>query len=305
MTEDYLKNYRILGIQPGASWKQLRQAYKKMVNVWHPDRFQQDARQKKLAEEKTKEITQSYQELAGYYKKFGALPLPVEQVATPVADKHTAGTASTPAENHASETAPPEAAYAEPVPGASSPRASKWRTRAVALLALFGSAYLIAQVASWQPADNAPPSEEYAGHEPKTTHEAESIDVNTEPPAEKHFSVGSSLGEVYAIQGVPTRTGQDVWYYGDSKVHFSEGKVLYWEERHGSPLRVSIVPHTGETPASYFGRGSTKEEVLAVQGVPDRDAGSVWDYGLSRVYFEKDRVTKWYESQLDPLRVRR
>src|SRR3989344_7272371 len=75
MTEHYAKNYRILGIQPGVSWKQLRQAYKKLVKTWHPDRCQQVSHQKKLAEEKTKEITQSYKELVEYYKEFGALPL--------------------------------------------------------------------------------------------------------------------------------------------------------------------------------------------------------------------------------------
>src|SRR3990172_12279679 len=75
MTEHYLKNYRILGIPPGASWKQLRQTYKKLVNVWHPDRYQQNARKKRQAEEKTKEITRAYKELAEYHKKFGVLPL--------------------------------------------------------------------------------------------------------------------------------------------------------------------------------------------------------------------------------------
>jgi hypothetical protein len=278
----------------------LRQAYKKMVNAWHPDRFQQDVHQKKLAEEKTKEITQSYQELAEYYKKFGVLPLPVEEEESPPAHGHTAE--AVPTESPAPKVEIPEPASTAPVAGVSSPRASKWRTRAITFLALLGSAYLISQIAPGEHQDNAPLNEEYAAQAPDTARDDDGVDA---APAEKYFTIGSSLGEVYAIQGVPTRTEQDVWYYGDSKVYFAEGKVLRWDERHGSPLRVSIVPRAEETTASHFGRGSTKEEVLAVQGVPDRDAGSVWDYGLSRVYFERDRVTKWYESQLDPLRVRR
>jgi curved DNA-binding protein CbpA len=300
MTEDYLKNYRILGIQPGTSWKQLRQAYKKMVNAWHPDRFQQDARQKKLAEEKTKEITQSYKELAEYYKKFGVLPLPVEEEASPATDERTAHAA--PAESPAPEVENPEPAPTESAAGVSSPWASKRRTRVIISLALLGSAYLVSQVAPREHQDNAPLNEQYADQTVNTGRDDEGTDA---APAEQHFTIGSSLGEVYAIQGVPTRTEQDIWYYGDSKVYFAEGKVLRWDESQGNPLRVSIVPRTEETNTSFFGHGSTKEEVLAAQGIPDRDAGSVWDYGLSRVYFEKDRVTHWYESQLDPLRVRR
>ena len=66
MSDRYTSHYHILGIGPEASWDELRQAYKSLVNIWHPDRFQQDARRRKLAEEKTKEITQSYQVLAEY-----------------------------------------------------------------------------------------------------------------------------------------------------------------------------------------------------------------------------------------------
>jgi hypothetical protein len=300
MTEDYLKNYLILGVRPGTSWKQLRQAYKKMVNAWHPDRFQQDARQKKLAEEKTKEITQSYKELAEYYKKHGVLPLPVEEEASSATDERTADAA--PAESPAPEFEIPEPAPVESAAGASSPRVSKRRARVIVFLALLGSAYLISQIAPRGHQDNAPANDEYVSQTLNTGHDDDGVDA---APAEQHFTIGSSLGDVYAIQGVPTRTEQDIWYYGDSKVYFSEGKVLRWDESHGSPLRVSIVPRAEETNTSFFGRGSTKEEVLAAQGVPDRDAGSVWDYGLSRVYFEKDRVTYWYESQLDPLRTRR
>ncbi len=299
MIEDYLKNYRILGIRPGTSWKQLRQAYKKMVNAWHPDRFQQDARQKKLAEEKTKEITQSYKELAEYYKKFGVLPLPVEEAASSVTDERTAHVAESPA---APEVEIPQPAPAESATGVSSPRISKRRARVIVALALLGSVYLLSQIAPWEHQDNAPLNEQYVDQTLNTGRDDENVDA---APVAQHFTIGSSLGEVYAIQGVPTRTEQDVWYYGDSKVYFAKGKVLRWDESHGSPLRVSIVPLAEETNTSFFGRGSTKEEVLAAQGIPDRDAGSVWDYGLSRVYFEKDRVTYWYESQLDPLRTRR
>lgn len=299
MTEDYLKNYRILGIQPGASWKQLRQAYKKLVNVWHPDRFQQNVRQKKQAEEKTKEITQSYKELADYYKKFGALPLPLEEQLPPVIEDR--GRHVTPAEGP-----PADIKFHEPAsvaPSARTPKfqLSKRRARVLAALALLGSIYFIWQIVPWSPQEYHHSTEVNDDPEPNSGHEESS---SGEIPAEKYFRIGSSLGEVYAIQGVPTKTENDVWYYGNSKVYFAKGKVFHWDENTDNPLQVDIFPGLEKANTGFFGRGSTKDEVLVAQGKPDRDAGSVWDYGLSRVYFEKDRVTGWHEAQYNPLRVR-
>lgn len=298
MTGNYLKNYLILGIHPGASWKQLRQAYKKMVNAWHPDRFQQDIRQKKLAEEKTKEITQAYKELAEYHKKFGVLPLPTEE--------ETASTGKNGASPAAVQNPPPRKA---PEPAAVAPAAeiqslpiSRRRARMMAAVALLGSVYFIWQFTPWDRQDNAPANGEYGESASNLRREAEPGEAT--PVEEKRFTVGSSLGEVYAIQGVPTKTEKDVWFYGNSKVYFARGKVLRWDEKTDSPLRVDIASGFEKASARFFGRGSTKEDVLAAQGRPDRDAGSVWDYGLSRVYFENDRVTGWHEAQYNPLRVR-
>lgn len=299
MTENYLENYRILGIQPGASWKQLRQAYKKLVNVWHPDRFQQDARQKKLAEEKTKEITQSYKELAEYYKKFGVLPLPVEGKTPPTIDEHV--TPSAPTED------PPPVKAPEP-PIATSPaetparRMPRQRIYIMAAMALLGYVYFIWQIAPWERENNASLNRESGDQSSDSRRKSDSSDA---APAEKRFTVGSSLDEVYVIQGVPTKTDHDIWYYGSSKVYFANGKVQHWEENPDSPLRANIKPGTEKMSAEFFGKGSSKKEVLTVQGIPDRDAGNVWDYGVSRVYFENGRVKNWDESPLYPLRVQR
>lgn len=286
MTENHLKNYLTLGITPGASWKQLRQAYKKLINTWHPDRFQQDPRQKRLAEEKTKEINKSYKELAEYYKKNGALPLPDEP---PPVQEITRETRVAPA-------AEPRA-DAQAAAQAESPRMSKRRARIMASMVLLGSVYFIWQFALWENDENpALENHQQASND---------LDVTEAAPPEKRFTVGSSLGEVYSIQGVPTRTEKDVWHYGNSKIYFSKGKVFRWEENPDNPLRVDVLSGLEKNSARFFGRGSTKDEVLAAQGRPDRDAGNVWDYGLSRVYFEKDRVTGWQEGPLYPLRVRR
>jgi curved DNA-binding protein CbpA len=54
--------YEILGLKPGASQGQVKQAYRKLVKIWHPDRFA-DPQQKQQAEEKIKEINVAYNKL--------------------------------------------------------------------------------------------------------------------------------------------------------------------------------------------------------------------------------------------------
>ncbi|HMK74867.1 MAG TPA: DnaJ domain-containing protein, partial [Thermodesulfobacteriota bacterium] len=41
------KYYQILGLTPEASEEEIKQAYRDLVNVWHPDRFPYNQRLKK------------------------------------------------------------------------------------------------------------------------------------------------------------------------------------------------------------------------------------------------------------------
>ncbi|MEH1945699.1 MAG: J domain-containing protein, partial [Nostoc sp.] len=41
--------YEILGLKPGASQAQVKRTYRKLVKIWHPDRFV-DQKQKQEAE---------------------------------------------------------------------------------------------------------------------------------------------------------------------------------------------------------------------------------------------------------------
>jgi curved DNA-binding protein CbpA len=52
--------YRVLGLEPGASLKEVNQAYKDLAFIWHPDRIPKDnPRLVQKAEEKLKEINQA------------------------------------------------------------------------------------------------------------------------------------------------------------------------------------------------------------------------------------------------------
>jgi len=120
-----------------------------------------------------------------------------------------------------------------------------------------------------------------------------------------YFTVGSSKDEVLAVQGTPDRFTDTSFHYGLSTVYFdADGRVTSWENSAFKELRVRMMP-TVATARSYFTIGSTKDEVLTIQGTPDSFTDSSFHYGLSSVYFNADgRVTSWENSAFKELKVR-
>src|ERR1700683_4720073 len=69
--------FALLDLPPGASAKTIKDAYFCLVKVWHPDRFEQDAALRELAENKFKRINAAYQLLTQPYSpRRGARPQP-------------------------------------------------------------------------------------------------------------------------------------------------------------------------------------------------------------------------------------
>ena len=58
----------VLGLKPGASKKEINEAYRDLVNVWHPDRFANNLRLQKKAEERLKEINAAYEHIRSFYR---------------------------------------------------------------------------------------------------------------------------------------------------------------------------------------------------------------------------------------------
>ncbi|BAZ19545.1 heat shock protein DnaJ domain-containing protein [Kalymmatonema gypsitolerans NIES-4073] len=54
--------YSILGLKPGASPTEVKRAYRKLVKIWHPDRFSHPQK-KQEAEQKIKQINEAYNKL--------------------------------------------------------------------------------------------------------------------------------------------------------------------------------------------------------------------------------------------------
>ena len=89
------KCFEILEIDPNASIDEAKQAYKDIVNVWHPDRFSHNSRLKEKAEKKLKEINVAYETLTSFLSsKKGLRPRPDQSppVKTTTSEKTAAKT---------------------------------------------------------------------------------------------------------------------------------------------------------------------------------------------------------------------
>ncbi len=66
MQAETAEAYRTLDLKPGADLVTVRQAYRVLVKVWHPDRFGNDPRLQAISDEKLKYINASYETVVAY-----------------------------------------------------------------------------------------------------------------------------------------------------------------------------------------------------------------------------------------------
>ena len=118
-----------------------------------------------------------------------------------------------------------------------------------------------------------------------------------------YFTRGSTRSEVIAAQGKPDGISANAYQYGSSLVLFDHDRVISWQN--GSPpLRARLLPRLPAKAIGSFTIGSSKDEVVAVQGLPDRFTAAQFQYGTSTVDFTNDKVAGW-QAGSPPLKVRR
>ncbi len=67
LTMDIKRCLEILELESVTSPEELKQAYRDMAKIWHPDRFQDNPRLQKIASTKLSEINEAYKTLLGYF----------------------------------------------------------------------------------------------------------------------------------------------------------------------------------------------------------------------------------------------
>jgi hypothetical protein len=118
------------------------------------------------------------------------------------------------------------------------------------------------------------------------------------------ITAGLSKSEVIATQGTPTAETGNELDYGNSKLYFKNDALIGWKIAAASPIRVKLWPDAMVDPnLKSFGVGSTKNEVLVVQGTPTLFSEDTFGYGASEVYFKNGRVVNWKSDPAMPLRT--
>ncbi len=72
MAEDARRHLKTLGLEPGASAAEIKQAYRELAHIWHPDRFANAPQLRDVAQAKMAEINTAYQFLKRAAPKSGA-----------------------------------------------------------------------------------------------------------------------------------------------------------------------------------------------------------------------------------------
>ncbi|EEF62050.1 DnaJ domain-containing protein [Pedosphaera parvula] len=80
--DEIARCYQLLGLEAGASHEEVKQAYRDLVKVWHPDRFSHDPRLQIVAQEKLKEINGVYQILESSFFEASITPALAEEIPT-------------------------------------------------------------------------------------------------------------------------------------------------------------------------------------------------------------------------------
>ncbi len=261
---DFRKCYQILGVAPDCTWDELRIAYRRQVQKHHPDRYQQQPDKQHTAKERMLELNKAYETLAEYYKKNGYLP------ATALKNT-TTNTGAQPRKDAAPNKTtdiPPEIKPAKPE---HTSRKTSW---GVVLIVTILGYYFFWQTTpdpttSYSTSSSGSPYYEgnsIAGNGPRIgssptqlPDELNSKRIETGPGVDQQatpsnnlaplgmqgkikdgpfFTYGDTPGKVFEVQGIPTRTVGDIWFYGTSEVHFNKGVVVSWYNSPAHPLKA-------------------------------------------------------------------
>jgi hypothetical protein len=208
---DFLDLYRTLGVRPGCSLIELKQAYRRHVGRLHPDRMGGAPCDPAVAA-RLQRLTALYGTAMEFQREHGRLPGATLRVrfAVPEASIQATRTTPLPARRHATR------------------RSGLIVLAITAVIAVLGW-----DVVSSPPSSSVPPAGTTVGN-------GAPLGTRAEQPA---LAVGMSSEQVRAIEGEPTGLHGDRWDYGPSWIRFEDDQVVDW---YSSPLRS--LGAAGRTP---------------------------------------------------------
>lgn len=317
---------QILGLNGDATYKQIESAYRVMVKVWHPDRFQNDPKLKETAEEKLKSINAAHVYLSsGPDAKARRAP---KKAAAPTQQATAMRTAGQTKRRTFVDAALASAILlrclialaALAVPIILLLGLDSWMTsnpNVGGFYAPYRSRVLFAlrsDVDSMKeklhgvlprgstPSPEAPVAASPASVSvpPDTSSQGQEAAISVPVPhiPMPYVTVGLTKEEVETVMGVPTSASADTLRYPGAIFYLHQGKVAGWKVApHLIPLRVKLWPSSHpDVHLTAFTMGSSRDDVIAVQGTPTLLMENKLAYGASEVFFEGGRVIGWKDS---------
>lgn len=266
---DYQNSYTILGVFPDDDWETIRNAYKRQIRRWHPDRFQ-DPEQQQIAENKSKEINLAFQMLDQHYRQYGVLPgtessfsdsVTVEDSPRPEHERFADREHSQVFNQEVRDDVHVDSGLVQ------QPKSRSYSGIIVAAVVISVGYFIIGTPVFDSPTSSVKVSQDQHDAWEKAT------EVENLQPAEP-----------------PDATG------------YSENKPYSKPTKDDSRDQIAV---TGADNKPYISRGASKQHVLAIQGRPLRETDDAWDYGLSQIQFRNGKVVDWYENPMNPLNVER
>ena len=269
---NYKKFYIVLGVFEDDDWETVRAAYKRQIRRWHPDRYQ-DVDQRKIAENKSKDINLAYQTLYDYFQEFGSLPRDdtspqgVQSFTTdpwPVNEQQF-----NPEHNQVED---PDHVQT-PISNSQQPRHKGYsKILVTGILVAIGYSIL-----------------EPLFTDVKSQHESAQHGFSDPDSGVENYTFGQTESSIASMSN--TTDGMTNAHADSQLDNHSNGQTS---------------GHSGSSGLQgYISIGSSMQDVLAIQGHPLRKTETAWDYGLSRINFQNGKVASWYENPMNPLLVKR
>ena len=333
---DRCASLQTLGLTPHATTEEIEDTYHTLVKVWHPDRFAHDPRLRNDAEEKLKEINGAHDFLLTHPKQAPSRPAekpPIPERPFVPADFDFEGEETDEIRRILRRREKSK------VPGILLKVGFALGAIAfVAILWLAGDSFLSSNqftARAWDqlklevkhdaavhfgstssssqpepaPASSVTPAPANAPSSPVVSKEKV---LSPQQPtqhtsgAKPYITAGLTPAEVISVLGNPTSSTGEKMFYSRSEIDFRNGQVAGWNIDSSAPIRVKLWSDTPPVPGlNTFGVGSSKSDVIAIQGTPTLFSDNDFGYGNSHVFFQKDHVTSWKDSGSVPLRVAR